>query len=196
MHWPTHLLIADIVNRMIGDKLQGTLNRGALRFGSIKPDMTPRLLKIKHLKHRSLNEVSKMIEDIKSKNLPSEGKKLKKYSIELGIIMHYMTDFFCYAHIHPKYVNKLEHIKYEWLVAFEYARVNVDEVLVKAMKNFKHLRLIEEFSIADYIDKRHNEYLSKSNSVKNDVSFSLEMCMTIALFIVGESMAAQMFKAA
>lgn len=196
MHWPTHLLIADIINKTVGDKLQGNLNKGAFRFGSIKPDMTPRLLRIKHLKHISLNEISKMIEDIKSKDLPGGGSKLKKYSIELGIIMHYITDFFCYAHNHPRYVNKLEHIKYEWLVAFEYTRVNVDEILKKALKNFRKSGLQGEVSIKEYIDERHNEYLSISNSVKNDVTFSLEMCMTIALFIVGESMVVKMLNAA
>lgn len=196
MHWPTHLLIADIIHSTVKEKLQGVLNKRAFRFGSIKPDMTPRLLKIKHLKHISLNEVSKMIEDMRIKDNPEGGKLLRDYSVNLGIIMHYITDFFCYAHNHPRYVNKLEHIKYEWLVAFEYARVNKKEILKRAVGNMNKYGWLRDMSIKEYIDMRHNEYLGRKNSIKNDVAFSLEMCMIVALFIVGQGALGELFIAA
>ena len=93
MHWPTHILIAGKIDEIINDKLQTTLNTKGLKYGSIKPDITPKLLRMKHLKNRSINQISSMIEDMKNTKYPETKRGKLRFSMNLGIIMHYITDF-------------------------------------------------------------------------------------------------------
>ena len=102
MHWPTHIFIADIIHKKINSLLGISLNSKAFMVGSIKPDFSPRLLKIKHLKHISLEEVGLMIENLVRREIPSGGRQLLNYSVDLGVIMHYITDFF---HMHIIILN-------------------------------------------------------------------------------------------
>lgn len=187
LHWPTHILIAGKINEIINDKLQTTLNTKGLKYGSIKPDITPKFLRMKHLKNRSINQISSMIEDMKNTKYPDTKRGMLRFSMNLGIIMHYITDFFCYAHNHPKFISKLEHIKYEIKVAFKYTEVDVPKVLSKALNNVEEYNTLDNRSIKSYIDGKHDEYMKNDPGIENDIKYSLEMCITIALIIVGYS---------
>lgn len=187
LHWPTHVLIAEKIDEIISEKLQTTLNTKGLKFGSIKPDITPRLLRIKHLKHRSLNQIGNMIEDMKGTRYPETKQGILRFSMNLGIIMHYITDFFCYAHNHPKFESKVEHIKYELKVAYKYRSVNVAEILSNALNNVLEYNSLANSSLKNYIDEKHTEYMQNTPGIENDIKYSLEMCITIALIIVGYS---------
>lgn len=187
MHWPTHILIAGKIDEIINDKLQTTLNTKGLKYGSIKPDITPKLLRMKHLKNRSINQISSMIEDMKNTKYPETKRGKLRFSMNLGIIMHYITDFFCYAHNHPKFVSKLEHFKYEWKVAFKYTEVDVPKVLSNACNNVEKYNTSDNRSVKNYIDEKHDEYMKNIPGIENDIKYSFEMCITIALIIVGYS---------
>lgn len=185
LHWPTHILIAGKINEIIGDKLQTTLSTKGLKYGSIKPDITPRLLRMKHLKNRSINQICSMIEDMKNTKFPETKKGRLKFSMKLGIIMHYITDFFCYAHNHPEFKSKFKHFKYEWKVAFEYTKVDVKRVLINACNNVLEYNSLNDGDFKNYINQKHDEYMKNIPGIENDIKYSLEMCFTIALIIVG-----------
>jgi hypothetical protein len=128
-----------------------------------------------------------MIEDMKNTKYPETKRGVLRFSMNLGIIMHYITDFFCYAHNHPKFVNKLEHIKYEVKVAVKYTKVNVPELLLNAWNNVEEYNNLSDGSIRNYISNKHDEYMKNMPGIENDIKYSLEMCITIALIIVGYS---------
>jgi hypothetical protein len=196
LHWPTHILIADKIDKLINEKLNMTLDSKRLKYGSIKPDITPRLLRLKHLKHRSLNQVEEMIDKIKNSSFPDTKRGILRFSRDLGIILHYITDFFCYAHNHPRFISKIEHIKYEWQVAFRYTKADFEKIIENAWNNAEEYISGDKNSIKDYIDEKHKEYMSNGPSIVNDVNYSLEMCITIAIIIVSNSKAVFLAKAA
>lgn len=185
MHWPTHILIADKIHKIVEEKFEVTLDKKGLKLGSLKPDYSPYLLRIKHLKEKSINNLCEMIENIKNKSMPETGREFYKFSMDLGIIMHYITDFFCFAHNHPKFVNKLQHIKYEWALLHEYKKTDTEETLKKAYANLNHYNEKRYKCLKEFINEMHDEYMANSPGIENDIKYSLEMCMTIALIIFG-----------
>lgn len=187
LHWPTHILIAEKIDEIINEKLQTTLNTKGLKYGSIKPDINPKLLRMKHLKHRSINQIGSMIEDMKNTKYPETKKDQLRFSMKLGIIMHYITDFFCYAHNNPEFKSKFKHFKYEWKVAFEYTKVDVQRVLINACNNVLEYNNLNDGCLKNYINQKHDEYMKNIPGIENDIKYSLEMCFTIALIIVGYS---------
>ncbi|QGU95887.1 hypothetical protein GOM49_13000 [Clostridium bovifaecis] len=48
--------------------------------------------------------------------------------MELGIVVHYLTDYFCYPHNNKKYDFKPIHFIYENRLAYALRKINVEEL--------------------------------------------------------------------
>ena len=65
------------------------------KFGCIKPDFSSDVFYTPHLKDKSFDFVIGMIAELGSLAPPSDGKALKSFSTRLGVIVHFLADFFC-----------------------------------------------------------------------------------------------------
>lgn len=105
----THIYIADmVIDQIKGDNIN--LNKTAFRTGSILPDFSPYHKHIKHYRDKSFTFVEKSIDNL------GESKNIDDLSLRLGIISHYLADYFCYPHFNNMtFTSKdiLGHIKYE-----------------------------------------------------------------------------------
>ena len=77
------------------------------------PDVAPSLFRLSHFKKDIYDLVM-----ARAEHLSKEGERMsvKEYSRQLGILCHFMSDFFCYAHAEYFSGSKVGHLRYELLM--------------------------------------------------------------------------------
>jgi len=82
------------------------LNEKSFLLGSIFPDLIHSYIWRRHEYHNSRDYIKKKIESIK--------KRPYFFSFRLGIVTHYICDYFCYPHSSAYDKGLLQHIMYEF----------------------------------------------------------------------------------
>lgn len=181
----SHSLIGKTIHKYVKDNLGFNLSAADLKYGCIKPDFHPKLIAISHYKSKSFDTIAQMIISLQNSKLPLSSKDVSHFSTELGVILHYIADYFCYAH-NNKNIDKLPaHLFYE---------INLDRELKKYLSSTSGL-LNEKFPLeacgaienplVAFIEERHKEYMKEHPSPLNDVIYGLQACCTTASGIVG-----------
>lgn len=159
----SHFYLAKRINKKLGKKFNGNFY-----LGSIAPDF---LYQHTKRKHEFKYSFSYILQEIDSLVLE---KDLNLVSYKMGIICHYLADFFCKAHNCDKLLNNLwEHFQYESFL---------HKVLISS-KTENHLET-EIKDIAGYLKNSYASYLEKNSSVVMDISFSLEVCYNLSRYIL------------
>lgn len=175
------MLIAKHINKVIQKNFNITINFNGLRYGSIKPDIDPRMISIPHYKNDSFDIIIEMIASLQKYNLPVYDKKLKIFSVKLGVINHYLTDFFCFPHNDAKACRFVPHLLYENRLAQEFYKFDLNEICndtISSIKKFPNM------NIKQYIELRHIEYMNSKPSINKDVFYSVEICIAVSYMIV------------
>lgn len=177
----THILIAKYINKVIQKNFNITISSNSFRYGSIKPDIDPRMLSIPHYKNDSFDIIMKMIVSLQKYNLPLHDKELKIFSAKLGVINHYLTDFFCFPHNDAKSRHLVPHLIYENKLAQEFYKINLDKICTKTISSITKSSNIK---MKEYIEMRHIEYMNSKPSINKDIFYSVEICTTVSYMIV------------
>lgn len=116
-----HLLIANSVRKTVYEQTGVMLSLTGFMYGNILPDLSPKQGKIPHYLKDSLGfviESSEKLHDSKS------GDWVGSFicSKNAGIITHYISDYFCYAHSEQYDDNIYRHHLYEFLMLFLFRR--------------------------------------------------------------------------
>ncbi len=180
----THRLIGEMVYTTVAEKMGLRLSKEAFKYGCIKPDIVPKYRAIRHYKKESFDFVNQMIEEISGELMPMSRKGLKRYSVKLGMIIHYITDYFCSAHNYLKYESIVDHVIYERRLAKKFSQINFDKTRADLWSRISIYNLDSSLSLINYIEDRHNEYLKGSNGVINDIYVSVELCLIVSSFII------------
>jgi hypothetical protein len=153
--------------------------------GSIVPDIHPFMMFIPHTKDKSLRIVQKNMDWLIERGIPNNKKDIEKFSYKLGIIIHFVSDYFCKAHNERKYDNLLIHYLYERKLK-EYCTKHI-----KGSKPLKQVSKIKDWqlqgSIMEFIDEKHAEYNSLERGISDDMAYSLGVSTEVALCIVSYS---------
>ena len=160
----THTLLAKKIYDFF-EKRNVNLSKFWLTIGSVKPDFTND--DINHYKDESITLFYEKFSELK--NIDPE-KNMQKFSLKLGEIFHYTADFFCHAHNNQKMEdNYLYHFKYEWqLNNFAYKSKN-------KIFNLNQLDpYIYQLTLKELMNYKHEEYLNKKTSFKNDLFYSFQ----------------------
>jgi len=174
-----HLLNAALQNRGV------YLDRIAFVYGNIAPDYTPVMWVYPHF-----NKVcSRMITEI-STELPqipvcNSGRVGANYSKQLGLLCHFLCDYFCFAHNDDFTGNIRQHISYENDLD-NYLRRNCLEILdIEGTQEI--LCLSNETELINSIETSREKYLKSGFSLNNDLSFAFEACMSSIMSIIALS---------
>lgn len=114
----SHFIIAKALYKSFSKNLNIELDLNSFRYGCIKPDFTPSLMRISHYKDKSFEKICSRITSLENNTFPETKEDMKKFSMELGIVAHYLTDYFCYPHNNKKYDFKPIHFMYENRLAY------------------------------------------------------------------------------
>lgn len=113
-----HLIIARQVRKVISRQTGMKLNQIGFGIGNILPDLDEKLLRISHYPHESRNEISQMALRVQVEPCLDRQNISYQDSLEIGIICHYVSDYFC--HVHSIRFNKSlwHHYLYELKMLF------------------------------------------------------------------------------
>lgn len=177
----THKLIANAVYNMLSSKLNTKMDYGSLLYGSIAPDLFPSMMFLPHTIEGSTRIVNDTVNNLCSMKMPDNKKDMKKYSFKLGLVVHFVSDYFCKAHNEKRYENLLIHYFYERkLKRFFEKRTS----LIKQMTSFNGSVFDKEENIMDYLCQLHKEYNSSKRSMTNDFKYSIDASISMALGII------------
>ncbi|WFD09483.1 zinc dependent phospholipase C family protein [Tepidibacter hydrothermalis] len=181
----SHNIIANHIHYNIKNHLNIDLNLKMLAYGAMKPDIAPRLAMKKHYKDQSfdfvLNEILKLIDNGLSENPIS----INRFSTKLGVISHFLSDFFCLPHHNREYYHDklFEHLKYE-------------KDLHKYFINFEglskvkspYIERIDKDNIKNFIEELHHMYTENKMGFENDVTSSINISSAVGIIIVENSL--------
>lgn len=145
-------------------------------IGSIWPDCTPSFLTKRHCIDDTFDILTKKMENFINKyNAKKDMSIISTW--RMGIVLHYIADYFTYPHNshypggfkdHCIYEEELKHRMYKY---------------VADMKSSMHKYEVPVFAstdqILDYIKNRHDKYMTLEGKVDYDCGYSVKTCMAV-----------------
>lgn len=175
---PTHRLIGENIYKsvLLNNKIR--LDKRWLIWGSVLPDLMPKYMKQKHFFSVSYDYILNMIEKLYN---DSNNISMKEFSIRLGIITHYVSDFFCTPHNDRAYYHNhiKEHMQFETKLHLLFKKQRDVQLL-----DIPRVDTINYESIKSIIDEMHTEYESKGVSYENDLYSTLNAVDTLSSLMV------------
>lgn len=166
-----HYIYSNTLYNML-TKSSVKINKSDFCFGSVRPDFSLRLINIPHTIYGSMDFIKTVVVDLCNLKVKSE----KIYSDKLGILIHYLCDYFCYAHNHKKYDKIIPHVVYEMKINLLLMR-NKKELLKENCKIKNVVNSIKNSSdIINFILSFHKKYSTSNKSCRNDILYSYFAC--------------------
>lgn len=178
----THKMIADIVYWHVSKELGVKLDRRAFRYGCIAPDIKFGMRIIKHTRKGSYELVKKIGQSLILSNIPVTHAEMKNFSYKLGIINHFLCDYFCTPHNDERYKNIVKHLIYENKLKL-YAMKKEDWNIPSVCSAVRSI-MWENSSFEKIIQDKTKEYNNITSSFHNDMEFALIVSVVASLNIV------------
>lgn len=178
----THMMISEQVVKNTEQALGFSLHKASLTYGSVKPDIAPQLLKLAHFKPQSFDLICNRIDHLASMELDINVETMKFVSREIGVITHFISDFFCVPHNDRKtYKNNfMNHLAYENNL---HKLFKEKERSMNQLHFFSHLHSNPAQGIRKVIDDFHQEYLALGDSPEYDHYYSIMASSLVSIYI-------------
>lgn len=174
----THFIIAKSVASNIDTNKSFFINEKNFVYGNMKPDLTSKYFFKTHYLDESLEMILSKITYLCNLTLNSLSKyfSVTRFSQEIGVICHFLCDFFCVAHSERWRMtySMSKHIKYER--ELDCVAKNID------LSKFKG-DCLEINSFEEFFNKLYNKYKNKLEC-KNDLLFSTYACNCVVDYIL------------
>lgn len=181
----THVIIANKIYSALDPTKKSIIKKKNFIYGNIKPDLVSKYKFKKHYRKESYEIILDKIEKLSKINSLDEIQKKKyfcNFSQELGVICHFICDFFCVPHDerwefkHSMFI----HIAYEKKLNF----IARDYLFKKNIKiKFNSSSDIKEFLNDIYEDYKKDKYL---DTYRRDLEYSYNICLIIVSKILNE----------
>lgn len=162
----SHLFLSSKIKDTVNSKMDSNLKGSVFSFGSILPDIHPDKRNLPHEFNASFPYLMDKIEEF-NEVARSDYELASK---DLGIITHFLADYFCLAH-NNKNMSIWKHLAYE-------------NRLHKALTSWdikqNESSRIPLGDLEDWIKEKHELYLVSNPSIVTDVLFIQEVCMSIS----------------
>ena len=172
------------------------LNRIAFVYGNIAPDYAPHLLFPAHFGKVCTRAVDDIARELTELPLGGSGRVNAEYSKHLGIMCHFICDYFCFAHNkgfpggikqHSSYENRLDAYLRRCCVKL-FDKETASSVSFFDLEAKKDVPLSGSvYGLMEDIEEQKSEYLSLCSALRNDLSFSFDACMRAIMSIVAIS---------
>ena len=158
------------------------LSRVAFVYGNIAPDYVPALYVRPHFTWTCNHMITKFVKLLAETPVSEEGCIGPEYSMRLGLMCHFICDYFCFAHNADFSGSVPQHIVYERDLD-EYLRENCTKLLdldasepVDAIPSV-HLILL-------CISNSKHAYLHEGYTMQNDIIHAFDACLATILSVV------------
>lgn len=173
----THLIIADIIYKYLIVKTNMKLDWPSFAYGNIRPDLDKGFIRCAHTFEDSINVIEAYSEELmKSRVL------LKEFSMHLGVICHFICDYFCLYHS-KKYWKRdpLGHAIHEIKLHSRFLLLSANGSI-----RFKHIKASEE-SLKDLVIRLQEGYNLGQESIEKDIKYSLAAASSVCEMIIYSS---------
>lgn len=176
----THILIANKIHDHLDSNYDNILNKRHFVFGNIKPDL---FRKFKNKKHNMRDSLDFVLNEIKRYDYDSHN--IDNQSVHIGMINHYLSDFFCSKHYFEEDKTRLiKHIRYE-----KKLHKVIKKLDFKKLLETSYTKLINDISgsFKDIIKALEYEYLKQPPSIENDILFALSAPLIACKYILKQN---------
>ena len=170
----THLLICNILYKYLLKKTKFVLDYKAFSYGNIKPDIEKWCIKCEHTYEASIRAI-----DSYAKRLTSKKMSQEEFSVGLGVVCHFVSDYFCLHH-QKEYWKRdpMTHGIYEMKLHAEVLKLVLNDRL-RVNYSCK-----EEDAVSKVVVKFQAKYDKEPDSVMKDISYSIAASAAVSEMIV------------
>lgn len=180
----SHTKVAHILLGYIEESRGVSFDKPAFVFGNLKPDLKGEYLTKRHYPSVMFDEVMERIENFTEHYHISE-ENGRELSVELGVICHYITDFFCYPHNDDIYThNLLMHYLYEKRISVRIGKKIDSEKFEKWAQPELAPQTVS--GLIARIRQMHNEYVNQTEKhcIRNDIEYICRVLTIVVLSII------------
>ncbi len=151
-------------------------------FGSILPDCVPSFITRRHTIDETFDILKNELVELIDKYDWSQGIT-GKFCRQLGVITHYLADYFTYPHNNVFTGSMREHISYE-INLMKYLRTYLDSGEASATIKEKNTNLYSVDNVCNYIRETHEQYLQALKQISIDCKYIVEMVVNVVKSIL------------
>lgn len=171
MHKIVHLFFASRIRKQLRDLTGISLNSFRFAYGNIKPDLTFSMCAVPHTISRSEKVFKKHVGELYEESL-----HIADFSEKLGVVMHYLCDYFCFAHSDGYPNGIIAHGVYEMRMI----RTMLSLPSYKSRnriptQGFKEQTRCSIENPAPFLQEHYKNYLSSSHSMIDDLNRALNI---------------------
>lgn len=180
MRKKSHISLAKyLVTNMNVDELHD--HKKAFYIGSILPDFKPSFLTKRHTIDETFITLIKEIKKITIDYDIEQGIN-GYFARHLGVITHYLADYFTFPHNSDYPGNLKEHMHYENELKFSLREyVKRAEIQRERIKDNNFLSVED---ILAFIRKTHTEYMNTLKNIKVDLQYIVDLCYKVVDAII------------
>ena len=174
----THLTISNALIENLDSSKSFFISEKNFIYGNIKPDMTSKYVLHKHYLKESFDMIIGKIKSLCKLSLDFIEKyfSISKFSQELGVICHFLCDFFCVPH------------SQRWEFSHSFKKHVIYEKDLQSIAKDTNFKTLEKASIHHiggeaFFNKLYKEYVKKED-FENDLFFSTYMCNSVVDYIL------------
>ena len=175
MTYQTHAYLGAEIFPVICETWGIPLSRKKLIAGSIKPDRNSLFLRHPHFWKHSHRFIETKIRKLALRQL-DPGKKNKRFSEELGVVLHYVADFFTSAHnMKPNRIR--EHLAFE-------ERLHRDFLAFVDTESLRNTMKMIDYPVTSSLRYQHKRYKTDFIETSNDIREITVACLSITAYIM------------
>lgn len=180
----SHKKMSEFIYSNIQENTSFSLNKFMFTLGNMSPDMPLYHRHLKHYKYQNFEAILQMIEELSSIN-PSESiANLNFYSYRLGVITHYVCDYFCLPH-HDRdaYHDRLkDHLIYEKNMHKDVKNYSNENTIYEDLVDFN------EFNLKYVVDTFMSKYIADETSSENDIKYAISASSLVCSILLIHSL--------
>lgn len=175
MRKKSHISLARYLVNSIGmEKLQD--HKKAFYIGSILPDCVPSFITRRHCIDDTFDILKKEIEKLTEDYSTEKGVNMY-YCRHLGVITHYIADYFTLPHNKTFLGSIKDHCTYEKELKFALKEYVSSDEAQRTREEVPTCYTVE--AICEFIEKMHKKYLMAVQAVSVDCQYIVELCHTV-----------------
>ncbi|NJP41354.1 zinc dependent phospholipase C family protein [Oscillospiraceae bacterium HV4-5-C5C] len=182
MNFQTHVFMGKVIVKAVNQRIAFPIKEKAFLAGHVLADYSPLMFLHPHLAVCSMDYVQYKISMLSGIDLDIEsllGSDLPAF--QMGVLAHYICDFFCYAHSGADFGNVREHLQYEDFLD-NYRRTWAEQLRdIDWGGQFEPLTSVED--IQGYLEKAVAAYNKGGQSVEKDLTLAMENSVRILLSV-------------
>lgn len=166
------------IGKLLFDEIKNNgyiINRRRFIWGCVLPDV---LLKYRISGHTIKENFKDINEIMKTVLLNFSENKIDDVSIKLGIMTHYLCDFFTYPHNENFKRNLIIHELYEQIQHIKFSKEL--EKIWSDLNNETNYYIYNMEDVLNYISNLHSIYINNNSNMERDLLYAL-ICIRVVI---------------